>query len=282
MEFMMRWKRWKGNYKTAGDFMGLVEPRSKSYGDERKLLFGSTPEIKQTSNIEPLYLMGDQQKYMIPCLCCGELIDLVWQKDVDDGKAGIHFDRDKIGKFIEGTAEYVCQKCGGTFKESHKWDMYDETYEAYKNNQHLICDWEPTSTPESHFHESYHISSLYAPFGFYSWQDMARKWCNSHPKGGAVKKSKLQTFVNQELGETWTDYGIEVKVNQLLKNTRNYDIDIVPNALSIQDGNGKIVLVTCSVDLNGKEDDARLDYEIVGWSQSGSSYSNKSWFNWDV
>jgi len=32
-------------------------------------------------------------------------------------------------------------------------------------------------------------------------------------------------------------------------------------------------LLTCAIDLNGKIEDARLDYEIVGWSREGASYS---------
>lgn len=266
-------ERWKGNYKTAGDFMGLVEPRHKSYGNERKLLFGSTPEIKQTSNIEPLYEMGDQQRYMLPCKHCGEMINFIWHEEINGESAGIYYERESNGKFIEGSAKYICQNCGCVFDESHKFDMYEETYYAYKNGSELVCDWIPTAKPESYYHESYHISSLYAPSGFYSWNDLARKWCSIHPVGQPVKTSKLQSFYNQELGLTWELRGMQVETKQLMKNCRNYDICIVPTALSQQDGNGKIVLITCAVDLNGKMNDGRLDYEIIGWSESGSSYS---------
>lgn len=266
-------ERWKGEYKSAGDFMGLIGPRHKSYGNERRILLGSTPEVKQTSNIEPLYELGDQQKYMIPCKCCGEMIEFVWSVNVNDEAAGIYYERESNGKFIENSARYICQNCGGTFKETHKFDMYDETYLAYKNNSSLVCDWVPTAIPESPIYESYHISSLYSPNGFYSWNDLARNWCSIHPVGKPIKIKKLQSFYNQELGLTWEERGKEIKINQLLKNTRNYDIDTVPNALSIQDGNGRILLLTCAVDLNGKEDDARLDWEVLAWSESGSSYS---------
>src|SRR5690606_7269445 len=63
------------------------------------------------------------------------------------------------------------------------------------------------------------------------------------------------------------------KANELQKNIRPYEIGIIPEKLSERDGNGRIVLLTCAADLNGTEDDARLDYEIVGWSETGSSYS---------
>jgi phage terminase large subunit GpA-like protein len=43
--------------------------------------------------------------------------------------------------------------------------------------------------------------------------------------------------------------------------------------MSDEDGNGKIVMLTLTCDLNGIPDDARLDYEILAWSVSGASYS---------
>ena len=43
--------------------------------------------------------------------------------------------------------------------------------------------------------------------------------------------------------------------------------------MSIKDQNGKIVLLTIGADMNGKEDDGRIDWEIVAWSENGNSYS---------
>lgn len=267
-------ERWKGVYKNAGDVIALVEPRHRESGNSRKLLFASTPEVKQTSRIEPLYELGDQQKYMMPCKHCGDMLDLIWHKDINGSNAGVHYARDSRGKYVENSATYVCQNCGKDFKEVHKFDMYDSAYYDYKNGSKILtCDWQGTAEPESYFYESYHISSLYSPAGFYSWNDLARKWCTIHPKNQPVKIEKLKTFRNQELGLTWEEQGREVKATQLLKNTRNYDIGVIPNALSIQDGNGRIILITSAADLNGKEDDARLDWEIVAWSENGSSYS---------
>jgi phage terminase large subunit GpA-like protein len=58
-----------------------------------------------------------------------------------------------------------------------------------------------------------------------------------------------------------------------MQNQRRYDIGTVPEQLSIADGNGKIVMLTCAADMNGKLDDGRLDYEVVAWSESGATYS---------
>lgn len=251
--------------KKAGSLVSLIEERHKSFSDTRKLYFISTPEIKQTSNIEPLYLKGDQRKYHIPCKCCGEMIPLEWYIDVENlkQKCGVVFERTESGKLKPETVKYRCQKCGGEWDQTHVYDCYEED----------LGQWIPTAIPETPIYRSYHISALYAPAGMYNWQYYAQKWCEIHPIGKPVKIEELKTFVNQCLGQTFEAQGSEVEIKQLMKNTREYEINTVPVALSKQDGNGKIIMLTCAVDLNGKEDDARLDYEVVAWSESGASYS---------
>lgn len=251
--------------KKAGSLVSLIEERHKSFADTRKLYFISTPEIKQTSRIEPIYLKGDQRKYHIPCEKCSEFITVEWQIDVEhlEGKAGVCFDRKPNGELVADTVRYVCQKCGQSFKQSHLYDCYEQD----------LGQWMPTAKPASAIYRSYHISALYAPAGMYNWSYYAQKWCEIHPVNQPTNIEELKTFINQCLGQTWEAIGSDIEIKQLMKNTRSYDIGIVPLKLSQEDGNGKIVLITCAVDLNGKEDDARLDYEIVGWSESGSSYS---------
>lgn len=283
-------ERYKGNYKKAGSFLKLIEQRHKSYGNSRKLLFGSTPEIKQTSNIEPVYMMGDQRKYHIPCKCCGKMIDLRWSVEVNGQKAGVVYKRDGLGHLVNGTVEYVCQKCGKSFKESHLYDMYAEEYEVIKairqgQNARHVCDWIPTAKPKSIKYKSFQINSMYAPAGFYSWDNMADDWCDIHPIGRPVYTADLQVFINQQLGETYEMRSEGIRVKNLQLNTRNYEAGTVPDGLSQKDGNGRIVLLTCAVDLNGimdekdpAKDDVRLDYEVKAWCEHGdddfiSSYS---------
>jgi phage terminase large subunit GpA-like protein len=56
-------------------------------------------------------------------------------------------------------------------------------------------------------------------------------------------------------------------------NAGRYEPWTVPEALSIRDGNGEIVMLTLGADMNGVPEDARLDYEILAWSESGATYS---------
>jgi phage terminase large subunit GpA-like protein len=106
-----------------------------------------------------------------------------------------------------------------------------------------------------------------------NWAFYAQQYVNANPKEGKRKEKKHQTFKNVVLGETYQQSGKSPKANVLQKNIRTYDIRAVPDEMSIRDGNGHIVLLTCACDLGGYAEDCRLDYEVVGWSESGSTYS---------
>jgi len=49
--------------KDEGSIRKLVEGRATSFGNMAKIYYISTPAVKQTSNIEPVYEMGDQRKW---------------------------------------------------------------------------------------------------------------------------------------------------------------------------------------------------------------------------
>jgi phage terminase large subunit GpA-like protein len=254
----------KSSSKESGSTTRMIEQRFAAYSTKMKLFYISTPELKQTSNIEPVYLLGDQRRYHIPCPCCGEFIALHWSVAIDGDvkeKAGITWKLDDRNKLVEGSVGYICQKCAGFFTDNDKYEL------------NLAGFWKPTSEPSQLGYYSYHISSLYAPPGMYDWQHYVRQYLEANPPEGKQKDSLQKTFVNLCLGETYEEKGEAPKANQLQKNIRNYEIGIVPEKQSMLDGNGQIVLITCGSDLNGTVDDARLDYEIVAWSETGSSYS---------
>lgn len=254
----------KNSTKESGNTTLMIEQRFAAYANKMKLYYISTPELKQTSNIEPVYLLGDQRKYHVPCPCCGELIPLEWEIELDGSdkeKAGITWKTDSSNNLIEESVGYICQKCGGFFTDKHK------------HEQNLSGVWKPTATPSELGYYSYHLSSLYAPAGMYDWKHYVRMYMKANPPGEKQKEKAMQTFTNLCLGLTYQQAGESPKANELQKNIRPYEVGSIPEKLSLKDGNGVIVLLTCACDLNGTEDDARLDYEIVAWSSTGSSYS---------
>lgn len=250
--------------KQAGSTIELVEQRFASYKDVMKLFWISSPEAKQTSNILRVYLQGDQRKYFVPCPCCGELINYEWIIPIENSEkemGGITWKLDPVGRVIPSSVGYICQKCGDFFNDSNK------------NELNLLGNWKPTSEPFMDGNYSYHISSLYAPHGMFDWEHYVNKYVQANPEGLSPKEELVKTFTNLCLGLPYEAKAETPKANDLQKNIRTYEIGLIPEKISIQDGNGKIVLITCACDLGGFDNDARLDYEIVGWSETGASYS---------
>lgn len=244
--------------KTQGNIFELLQQRFASNANSMKQFYISTPETKP-SNIEKLYLAGDQRKWNIPCPKCGTYIELLWNEKKDGEKVGIIYELDETGKLIESSVGYVCQECGQFWKEKYKYDV------------NLQGIWKATAESSRPGFISYHIPAWYSAPGMYTWTDYVYKWIDIF-KDGIVSNSKRKVFRNLVEGLPWEEKQEKIKSNQLSKNTRGYEIGIVPNKLSNEDGNGNIILLTCSCDLNGTIDDARLDYEVVGHSVSGSTY----------
>jgi phage terminase large subunit GpA-like protein len=255
----------KKSSKESGNTRTLIQQRFAAYYDKMKLFYISTPELKETSNIEPVFLLGDQRRWFVPCPCCGEAITLHWTVPIEgktDEMGGITWKLDEKGKLLPESVGYVCQKCGDWFNDSRKSEM------------NLAGEWRATADPSEIGYYSYHISCLYSPPGMYDWEYYIRQYLEANPVGGKRDEKKHQTFVNLCLGETYQASGESPEAKILQGNIRNYEIGTIPEKLSMADGNGKIVALTCACDLNGTEQDARLDYEILAWAEKdGVSYS---------
>lgn len=253
----------KQSSKSAGDTVSLAKKRLAAYYNKMKLYLVSTPELKQNSNIEPAFMLGDQRYYHVPCPCCGELIVWYWTVPIEgtDRMAGITYKLGEDGRLINDSVGYICQKCEGFFDDSNKMELLREG------------KWIPTAIPSEEGYYSYHLSALYAPHGMYDWKKYVIEYIAANPIGQPVKKELMKTFTNTVLGLTWEESGESNKATELMKNIRNYEVGTIPEAMSLKDGNGKIVLLTCACDLNGTLDDARLDFEVTAWSESATSYS---------
>lgn len=262
----------KGQSVESGNLIDLVEQRAAAYKNIYKMFLISTPLMKETSLVEPAYLLGDQRKYFVECPCCHEPVLIKWNvteneiiNNLTEEKAkcngGLVWDLDAHDKVVEKSVGYVCYKCGGYFQDKDKHEMLNGG------------QWIATANPSRSGYFSYHLSSLYAPVGMFDWAHYVTKYIEANPNGQPRNEAKCKTFVNTCLGETYEQKGEETKANDLQKNIRNYDIGTVPEKMSISDGNGVIMFLTCAADLNGVVDDARLDYEVVAWSESGASYS---------
>lgn len=261
----------KSSSKESGDTVSLILQRFASFANSYKLCFISTPEVKETSNILAEYEKGDKQRYHIPCPCCDELIVLEWEiecKKEGVERAGMTWEIDEYGILIEDSVGYVCQECGGFFDESSKSDFLTPVELGGR------ADWIATElNPKDPDYTTFQISALYAPSYMFGWVRYVKQYLEANPIGGERDEVKHQTFVNLVLGLPYEKEGKKTDARKIQRNIRGYEIGTIPEKLSIKDGNGKVVFLTIGVDLNGKEDDARIDWEIVAWSETGSIYS---------
>lgn len=250
----------KRSSQQSGDTIKLFLKRFAAYRDTMKVFLISTPELAQGSNIDEAFNLGDQRYFKIPCPCCGEAIILEWTIEFNGRTGGITWKVDDNGKLIEDSVGYICQACGGFFDESRKHELMQKGF------------WDPTAEPSEPGYYSYQISALYAPAGHFNWIDCVREYMTANPPSGRLEE-KWKVFLNTVLGQSYAKAAAAPDGNKVQSNVRPYKIGMVPEWQSEKDGNGKIVMLTCAADLNGKEEDARLDYEVVAWSESGSSYS---------
>lgn len=248
--------------KESGSTRKLIEQRAAAYGDKAKIFFISTPELEHNSNIEEAFLLGDQRRYMIPCPCCGSAIFLDWNIRIDEKESGgITWKTDTRGRLIADSVGYICQDCAGFFNDSKKDRLLNEGY------------WKAFAEQSRPGTLSFGISSLYAPPGMYDWKHYVANYIEACPEGKPRNESAFKSHVNLCLGLCYAASGEAPKANQLQKNIFNYEVGQVPEKLSESHGNGKIVLLTFACDLNGVEEDARLDWEVLAWAENGCNYS---------
>lgn len=257
--------------KKEGSVRKLVEGRQTSYGNLAKTFYVSTPTVTQTSNIYEMYLQGDQRKWHWECPKCLEYIPSDWiiREDPKDDKSaiigGIVWELDEKNKLIEDSVFFKCPKCSHKISNTEKHEL---------NNNGL---WIATAQPKDKYYRSYYMNSLIIPPGFISWVELVKEWLEACPPRQKPIVDLLKVFNNVRLGLPFEEMGESPKIMQLMENTRQYPVGVVPDETCEKDGNGDIILITLSADLGGvmnhEVEDARIDWEILAHSSTGATYS---------
>jgi phage terminase large subunit GpA-like protein len=160
-----------------GDPVTLAEARSLTFAHRRKVLLVSTPTIRGLSRIEREYEASDQRRFFVPCPHCGAM---QWLK----------FDRLRWEKGRPETVEYLCEGCERPIAEHHKTRMLERG------------EWRTTATAADPTTVGYHLSALYSPIGWLSWERIVRAWDAARGSDEAMR-----AFRNTILGETWVETG---------------------------------------------------------------------------
>lgn len=251
-----------------GSIRMLLQGRTVSFGNSKKLAYISSPTTKGISNIEEVYEMGDKRQWNWICPHCNEYIPILWRIEREDGTfGGIKWQLDESDKLIESSVHYECQKCCGKIEYRQKTVL------------NMSGKWVPTVVPNRPQYRSYSFNALCIPSGFDDWITLVNEWMAACPKNEPVDIGLLKTFTNTRLGELWEDRGITPRATSLMSNVGLYEIGKVPDKTCEEDGNGKIALISLCCDLGGIMDnvnnieDVRLDWEILAHTSNGQTYS---------
>jgi len=160
-----------------GDPVTLAEARSLTFAHRRKVLLVSTPTIRGLSRIEREFESSDQRRYFVPCPHC-------------EAMQWLRFERLRWQKGRPETAEYLCEGCERPIAEHHKTSMLERG------------EWRATATATDPTTVGYHLSALYSPVGWLSWQRIAR----AHEAARGSDEA-MRAFRNTILGETWMETG---------------------------------------------------------------------------
>ena len=192
-------------------------------------------KLKGFSHIERAYNESDQRVYMVPCPDCGHKQRLLWK--------GLIFD----SKNFNGDVTYCCENCASAIPESKKRKMVADK-EAGGDAEWVALN------PTSHI-VGFHISALYSPW--ITWAKIVTEFLAA--KGSPTR---LQTWTNTVLGETWEVMGEAIEPESLMARRENYRAE-VPHEVGI---------LVAGVDVQGD----RLELNTWGIGIGEESWSIRS------
>jgi len=214
---------------NEGDPVALAEARTRTFSWRRKIFLASTPTIKGISRIEREYDASDQRRYFVPCPHCGTYQFLKFQ-------------RLRWTKNSPETAAYFCETCDERIDERYKTQM-------------LGCGhWRATSSSLDPTTIGFHISSLYSPVGWLSWERIAREW-----EACQGLDDSLRSFINTVLGETWSDAGEAPEWQRLYERREQWNIGTVPEGA---------LFLTAGADVQRD----RIEVSVWGWGRGLESW----------
>lgn len=208
-----------------------------------KVILGSTPKIKNESLIEARAELAERSfQFYIPCPHCHEMLSLTWGGKEDEH--GFKWTDNK-----PETVAHLCPHCSALFTQNEytdvwhqgRWQtkdgLYIDTDGLFRDSRDHIMD-----TPLS---VAFHIWTAYSSMT--SWSQIVREFL-------AAKKdrSKLKTFVNTTLGETWEEDESEKLEHEQLYHRREHYRAQVPSG---------VIILTAGIDTQ----DDRFEIQVDGW-----------------
>ena len=218
-----------------GDVMELGKARADAFSN-KKIYINSTPTIEGISNIAPEFEDSDQREYFMPCPECNGEMRFLWHY--------MKYDTDKRG-YLKGDVTCTCPHCGSAISEYKKTEMM-------ANGK-----WIPQN--EGHIHRGYKLTSFYSPYGWLSWNEIAREFIKAYKLMQEGDSRAMQVWTNTRNAEVWKHALDGVEITNPHDRVEPYSAE-VPN---------EVLVLTCGVDTQ----DDRFECEVLGHGRDGETWS---------
>lgn len=189
-----------------------------------KMVFGSTPLHEITSNIRKRERTADLfMEYHIPCPECHALHPLTW-----GGKEEPH--GMKWRDDDPQTVRHLCPHCGALIDQAQYLEVAD--HGVLRAEDGTTCDVNGVfrdatgniqKAPEK---LALHVWSAYSPN--VSWKGLVEDFFTALREKSEGKKELLQQFVNETLGEYWTEDYQKNDQNELMARAEPFPLELVP------------------------------------------------------
>lgn len=212
--------RYPASAGTEGDPVSLAFKRSDTFWNRVRAMV-SSPGKEGLSRIDAAYQKSDQRQYLVPCPHCDHAHALEFQNCKWDTNEDGEPSRD---------VWFACPDCGGVIEEKHKSAMLRRgRWQAQKQFRGTA---------------GFHLNAFYSPWK--TWRELRDEFLDRKDS-----PSRLQTFVNTVLAETWKGEEEEAADADVLAARREPYFGPTDDT----------IVLTASVDVQ----DDRLEVEVLGW-----------------
>ena len=213
-----------------GDPVSLAEARSLTFAHRRKVFLASTPTIRGLSRIEREYEASDQRRYFVACPHCGsDAVAEVRAAALGEGQAGDR--RLRLRELRRSRSPSTTRRrCSRPANGGRR---------------------RPRPIPST---IGFHLSALYSPAGWLSWERIARAWEAAQGSDEAIR-----AFRNTILGETWVETGEAPDWRRLYDRRERWPAGTVPE--------GGLIL-TAGADVQKD----RIEVDVWAWGRGLESW----------
>lgn len=247
------------NLSGRGNPIEKIVRRADTFGPLKRIYYNSTPKLKASSQIEPLFEAGDKRLYYVPCKECGYLQPLTWAglkwEKREDGSPDVDIDA-ATGQVIRDPVYYECTSCGARWRNSDKFFFLRDQKAGgldLPDGRHVHAEWVPTKAPDRPGLRSYRLPSLYSPFR--SWLDVVLQYLR-------VKDDPIlyPDFVNDVLAETYEEAIETPQPHELQRRAEEWECGYIPD---------RVLFTTVGADVHPD----RIEAILVGWAERKESWA---------